>query len=218
MVIKFKVCAFAALIGGIALSSPASGQAVTLVNPGFEQPATGKIANGFDSATDIPGWSNAGTIYTDSGVEMGGREGGWRAFLRSSDHGIFQVAPHNAAADERLTLHYWASNTWQSTSMTAGLFYLDTGGQRQDLTTDVATIGTGTGSGDFAEYTLTYDIPAGSPAIGRPIGVFFDNTSSNNDAWAGLDDVALSVTVVPEPNTAAAIALLSVPLLRRRRR
>lgn len=215
---KLQFCAAAALLGS-ALSLPAFGQAVPLVNPGFEQPATGKIATGFDGASDVPGWSNAGTTYTDSGVEMGGRDGGWRAFLRSSDDGISQVSPHTAAADDRLTLNYWASNTWQSTSMTAGLFYVDAGGQRQDLTTGVATIGTGTGSGSFAEYTLTYDILGGSPAIGRPIGVFFDNTSSNTgDAWAGLDDVALSVSVVPEPGAVALLGLLSLPLLRRRRR
>ena len=51
------------------------------------------------------------------------------------------------------------------------------------------------------------------------LGVFFDNTSTNTgDAWAGLDDVALTVTLVPEPGAIAMLGLLSLPLLRRRRR
>lgn len=218
---NLKLLAIAAVFGTATMSLPAFGQSITLVNPGFEEPATGKIQSGFDTVgSDVPGWSNLGTIYTDSGVEaMGPHGGAYRAFLRSSDDGIFQTTTYNAAADDRLTLNYWASSTWQSTSMTAGLFYLDTSGQRQNLTTGVATIGTGSGSGPFAEYTLSYDILAGSPAIGRPVGIFFDNTSSNTgDAWAGLDDVALTVSMVPEPGTLTMIGLLSIPLFRRRRK
>jgi MYXO-CTERM domain-containing protein len=208
--------AFAALI---ALAVPAFGQSITLDNPGFELPATGKIATGFDTpGSDIPGWSNAGTIYTDSGVEDGGRDSARRAFLRSSDDGIFQTTAHTIAASERLSLSFWASSTWQSTEVTGGLFYLDTGGLRQNLAALGAVVGTGTGSGPFAEYTLSFDIPDGSAAIGQPVGVFFDNTSTNTgDAWAGLDDVALTVTLVPEPGALALLGLLSLPLLRRRR-
>ena len=210
--------AFAALI---ASAVPAFGQSITLQNPGFELPGTSKIATGFDTAgaTDVPGWSNAGTIYSDSGVEMGGRDGGWRGFLRSSDDGIFQTTSHTISANDRLTLSWWGSSTWQSTELTGGLFYLDTGGQRQNLATLGAVVGTGSGSGPFAQYTLNFDVPAGSPAIGRSVGVFFDNTSTNTgDAWAGLDDVALTVTLVPAPGALTLLGLLSIPLLRRRRR
>ena len=217
---NLKLLAIAAVVGTATLSLPAFGQSITLVNPGFEQPATGKIATGFDAAgaNDVPGWFNAGAVYSDSGVEAGGHSGGWRAFLRSSDDAIFQTTGYNAAAEERLTLNYWASSTWQSTGLTAGLFYLDTAGQRQELASAVANLGAGSGSTPFAEYTLSYDIPAGSPAIGRPVGVFFDNTTTRTDAWAGLDDVALTVSMVPEPGALTMIGLLSIPLLRRRRR
>jgi hypothetical protein len=216
---KMKAFAIAALFGTAALSLPALGQSVTLENPGFELPASGKIATGFDTPTaDVPGWSNAGTVYSDSGVEGFGHNSDWRAFLRSTDDAVVQATSHIAAADERLTLTYWASSTWQSTEVTAGLFYLDAGGQRQTLATGVATVGTGVGDTPFAQYTLSYDVPAGSAAIGRPVGVLFDNTSINTgDAWAGLDDVSLNVGPVPEPGTITLLGLLSLPLLRRRR-
>lgn len=215
-----KMLAMSALLGTAVLSVPAFGQSVTLVNPSFELPAAGKIASGFDTVgSDIPGWSNAGTIYSDSGVEMDGIDGDWRAFLRSSDDGIFQTTSHTAAANDRLNLSFWASSTWQSTEVTGGLFYLDTAGQRQDLATLAAVVDDGVGTSDFAEYTLSFDVLAGSPAIGRPVGVFFDNTSANTgDAWAGLDNVALTVTLVPEPGAVALVSVLALPLLRRRRR
>ena len=205
----------ALLMSGMALS--ASADPIPLVNPGFELPGTGKIAGGFDmAANDIPGWSNTGTVYNDSGVESSG--GTWIAFLRGGDDGIFQTTSHTAAANQRLTLDYKARSTWQATDVTAGLFYLDASGQRQNLQTGIANVTGNPDTSPFANFTLNYDIPVDSPANGRPVGVFFDNTTTAAGTWAGIDDVALTVTLVPEPGSVALISLLSLPLLRRRRK
>ena len=43
-------------------------------------------------------------------------------------------------------------------------------------------------------------------------------TTTAAGTWAGIDDVALTVTLVPEPGAVALVSLLSLPLLRRRRK
>ena len=205
------------LLGTFVLSVPAFADVITLVNPGFEEPGTGKIDTGFDVANnDVPGWSNAGSVYADSGVENGGQGGSaWRGFLRNIDDGVMQVTNHTAAAGDRLTLSWWGSNTWQARELTGGLFYFDAANQRQMLGTTAATF-----TGDtapYSEWTVNVEILPNSPAVGQKIGVYFDNTTPGNANWVGIDNVSLNVTPVPEPNTVAVIGLLALPLLRRRR-
>ena len=90
------------------------------------------------------------------------------------------------------------------------------------------TVGTTPGlnltpKGVLTDYSVAYTVPAGSAAIGKPIGIFFDvNTPAGiTGGDFALDNVRL-VASVPEPTTVALLGLgvfgLGTCALRRRRR
>ena len=90
------------------------------------------------------------------------------------------------------------------------------------------TIGTTPGQtvaagGVLTDYTVTYTVPVGSAAIGKPIGIFFEVTTPAGITGGDfvLDNVRL-VASVPEPTTVAMLGLgvfgLGGYALRRRQR
>ncbi len=170
---------------------------ITLINPGFEQPAVGKISDGFDGATDVPGW-NSGTM-TDSGVATGESLGAYKgsysgnirgttSWLPTSDGPAWQLTGHTITAGEIFTVSFQAAANWIQTAtgeITVSLYYDDTGSR---VIMDSVTV-TGLDTVDWTAGSLTVaadDYPA---SIGNTIGVQFENLGNG---WILIDDVQLA--------------------------
>ncbi|MEM7478160.1 MAG: PKD domain-containing protein, partial [Planctomycetota bacterium] len=158
---------------------------VTLTNPGFEAPGTGKIQDGFDGSIDVPGWSNGGASYLDSGVENGGSSGSYRGFLANSDSSVFQLTSHSLIAGEQLALSFAARSTWGNGILQARLYYEENGRQEIVATSFPLT-------GQFETLSVRASVP--EAAVGKRLGIEFDNTSGGT-TYIGLDDVRLTATV-----------------------
>ena len=114
---KSLLRAFAFLAGLACLTATAT--PVSLTNPSFESPGTGCIANGFDTATDVPGWQNTGGAYTNSGVELALQPGapdgyvnasGYVAFLRGTDDAAYQVIGQTISSGQLYRLSWKAGS------------------------------------------------------------------------------------------------------------
>ncbi|MEM1069757.1 MAG: PKD domain-containing protein, partial [Planctomycetota bacterium] len=160
---------------------------IEISNPGFELPASGKIADGFDGAVDVPGWFNGIATYNDSGVEPGGRSGVYRAFLASTDDSLAQTTGHSIVGGAQITLSFFARNTWGGSTLRATLYYEDSGRQtfaQQDFVL--------TGGHPSSAYTLNATAPSASN--GKLLGIEFDNVSTGT-TFLGIDDVTLQANV-----------------------
>ncbi len=175
---------------------------ITVVNPGFEQPGTGKIHSGFDtSGSDVPGWSSG--AYNDTGVEEGGHTGSYHAFLNSGDSeggDVIQLTGHQIASGESFALTYWVRTLdfgpGQICTGNAALYYVDDSGVKQRLSTKQSNY-TIDGTYDWRQCTLTATATTGS--IGKYIGIEFWSTF----AYPHFDDVSLTYTPIPEPTSMA---------------
>lgn len=220
MVHAFKTASFVLL--GVALtwveSTPALAvtQGIALVNGDFELPGpVGVKTIAFDETGApipgiIPGWTFEGPGVTtfgdgipgDSGVEGGGNPGN-EMILSTKDGKVFQTSAFNLVsipATQKYRLTFDAHNIFTPTGecqVTARLYYVDAGGNRQTLGTALAT----PALTDFVNFAI--DIVGGSPALtpalGRPIGVEFDTTSAEfnatvDESWGGIDNVILQIT------------------------
>lgn len=149
---------------------------ITLINPGFEQPGTGKIRNNWGL---VPGWSSD-TNPSDSGVEQSGAatEGVWVAFLRNSDPSVWQAADYMIAGDEVFELSFDAQN---SSAFQASFYYIDGDARIPLVTRSFAVSGMNT-------YVLTFDVYSVPAATGKLLGVEFKNAGSG---WMQFDNVLL---------------------------
>jgi hypothetical protein len=78
-------------------------------NPGFEEPAAGKITDGF---LEMYPWQDAGTTYTDSGVEAENPHSGtYRAYEDTGDGGAYQISGYQMVLGDQITLSWWALAT-----------------------------------------------------------------------------------------------------------
>jgi hypothetical protein len=182
-----------------------------LINPGFEQPGTGKISTGFAS---IPGWTNAGSAYTDSGVELSDAESGsYAAYCRAGDSGALQIINYKINAGDLINLTWWAVHTGGSTGASTQLVclvsapLLATGYVNTILLVSTNSVLNGTGStpGIYQQYNLTYT--ATSSDAGAYLGVYFNNATTAGNNYASFDNFNLAVTSLPSvPNGLTAIA------------
>ena len=170
--------------------------AIPLINANFLANSDGSADNGagFDQAgaAEVPGWSQEGDA-NDSGVaETGGR---WSAELSHDGPLVFQTTAHLMSAGNKYKLSFNSRDAFGSNQITANLYRLDPGDVRTILATLDAPI-----RGPWAAYTLSYTAVAAD--AGLPIGIQFDNTSSNG--WASFDEFALEFTSDSPVNTFAA--------------
>lgn len=166
----------------IVLSATLYADSVYVVNPGFEEPAQGKISNDFGR---IPGWSQ--DVTTDSGVETKYPAAGlYRGFGRDTDGPIYQLLTETIQAGLQYTLTFDGANTSGSSLITAEFYYLadpaDPTSRRVIARRDFAV-----GETDVWLHDLRMDFMAlsGQPYSGRPLGIQF----SGNGGWYGLDEV-----------------------------
>lgn len=169
----------------------ASPQPISLINPGFEQPATGKII-GFDSATDVPGWLDVGA-QSDSGVEPASiHSGAYAAFFKgrtsTSDRGVYQLTGHTIKEGDVFTIGYWAKNIFGGAEMTVVLF-----GNTVDTPANELGWATTSGLGGTHQY-YEFEFAANSSSVGKQLGVHFVNTAGG---WTALDDITLKVVNIP---------------------
>jgi hypothetical protein len=142
-------------------------------------------------------------IPGDSGTEGGGNPGN-EILLSTLDGRVFQTSGFNIVSipsTQKYEASFDTHNIFTPTGqgqLTARLYYVDGGGNRQPLSTFATPA-----LGDFQRYTVEIvgGSPALTPALGRPIGIEFDTTSREFDgtvteSWAGIDNVLLQITGV----------------------
>jgi uncharacterized surface protein with fasciclin (FAS1) repeats len=161
-----------------------------IVNASFELPGTDKQL-GFD---EVAGWATDGDVV-DSGVEMGwgATDGEWTAYLMSGDPAVWQMTPLTLGEGDLFTLKVDARITWAATTLRMTLYYLDDGVRIPAATADVAL------TDSMQEYALALNAYEAPDAVGKTIGIEFQNVSAG-DSWIGLDRVRLEgPTAAPEP-------------------
>ncbi|MBN1518060.1 hypothetical protein JXA32_15965 [Candidatus Sumerlaeota bacterium] len=163
---------------------------IELTNAGFEEPGRGKIASGFDSSPDVPGWSS--WPYRDSGVETGSqRSGRWNAYLFCEEQGSCQQATsHQIHPNEAYRLSFWARKAPHLKAQLIGW----TNNHEVVLAEKIVTHN----SYEYANFQLDCNVEASSPAAEMWLGIRFTNVYAGPDeggnSWAQIDDVDLGYT------------------------
>jgi hypothetical protein len=175
---------------------------ITVINPGFEKPDSGKI-EGFEGKTThtgtgfkvlvVPGWhvDAPDSSVFDSGVEPAtNMTGKYRAYLMGGDSGIFQITNRRLADGEQLKLTVDAFNNWKGTSLKMALFYREgdtANGVRQIVASDVKTL-----TNKTAPYSITLSAADAPLAVGMKIGILLDNVSPDSASWLNIDNIQLT--------------------------
>ncbi|MBN2844267.1 MAG: tandem-95 repeat protein, partial [Sedimentisphaerales bacterium] len=178
-----------------------------LENAEFEEPDMGHISNDWSL---IPGWNSDG-VTTDSGVQEMFPGQGYSAVIRDIDPSFYQTTTTAIAAGEVYTLKFRATDTWTDIEcngsndpgnavINATIYYEDNG-----VRVPLSSYSFGQLRSSFtllepSQYVITFDTADNPAAIGKNIGVEFDNVTPSpvpNLSWIMIDDVSLT----PESNT-----------------
>jgi hypothetical protein len=169
---------------------------IEVINFSFEEPDVGKI-KGWDggcadsawtgATDDIPGWVSADTAW-DSGVETdyGPTDGIYTAFLMARDTSVYQITEHFIQSGDQITLFVDAHITYLGNLLEMKLFYVDTSGSFVDLAYDYIDL-----ISDMDEYSISFKASDYPASIGKKLGIWFDNITSESNSWLGLDNVRL---------------------------
>jgi hypothetical protein len=132
-------------------------------------------------------WTGVSVEANDSGVEPGGSHGEMRGFFQSGN-AAYNMTDHVAASGSVYTC------TWKHIDrdgiLAVQLVYDDNG----TITPIPASLASTTGANQTGD--LVYRIPAGSPAIGKSIGIGV----SSSGGFMQVDEFALSITAVDSDN------------------
>ncbi len=178
-----------------------------LDNAEFEEPDSGHISNDWSL---IPGWSSDG-VTTDSGVQQMFPGQGYSAVIRDIDPSFYQTTTTNIAADEVYTLKFRATDTWTDIEcngsndpgnavINATIYYEDNGVRVPLSSYSFSQLRSSFSQMEPSEYVITFDTADNPAAIGKKIGVEFDNVTPSpvpSLSWIMIDDVSLT----PESNT-----------------
>jgi hypothetical protein len=169
---------------------------IEVINFSFEEPDVGKI-KGWDggcadpawtgATDDIPGWVSADTAW-DSGVETdyGPTDGIYTAFLMAQDTSVYQITEHTIQSGDQISLFVDAHITYLGNLLEMKLFYEDAPGSFVDLVVENMEL-----TSDMTEFSISFkasDFPA---SVGKKLGIWFDNITSESNSWLGLDNVRL---------------------------
>ena len=198
IIFKSLLCLTAGL-----LASVASAQTdLSIVNPGFELPATHKIQGGFDVAdgtSDVPGWLDAagaaGTVTnSDAGIDNPDthqHSGTWNGYCMGGDPGAYQITTNIMSWGKKYTLTWWGSESWNHSIERTSLIRA---GATNTVSTNctelkVASIAVPQ-DGSYNQYSLTYI--AGNADVGHYLGIAFRNTGPDGSSWCNWDDFDLT--------------------------
>ena len=171
-------------------------QKITVINPSFELPDTGKV-KGFDGKcsdpswtvlVDIPGWSvdSPDLSQRDSGVEEDSpTDGTYRGFLMGGDSAIYQTLNRRLLDGDNIILTVDAMNIYNAPSFKMQLYYLDETSERIPIVTEVKTL-----TSAMAPNSISFKASEHQEAIGFQMGILFDNVS-DSATWIGIDNVRL---------------------------
>ena len=211
-----------------ALPSQAQTTPQALTNGDFETQSTQLTANGQQGALStltgfqvIPG----GTV-TNSGVQYGtakpantggagqvAESGNSFVYEKGGDSGIFQITGSVLAANEQVTLTWYAANSYQnpiqrvnilteaSTSTTfAGATAVAMANGSANAAYTLPAYAAGKNPGPYTMFTLTYNTTAAD--VGNDVGISIENTATTAaNSFANFDNFDLAITTVPEPET-----------------
>jgi hypothetical protein len=165
----------------------------------FEQPGTEKI-KGWDGAcsdvsytgsnADIPGWSSDTPAF-DSGVEQNG--GSWVAFLMAFDPSMVQLTNVEIQAGDYVTVAVDARNSWSESGeqrFKMSLYY-DNAGARETIVSREIVL-----PDAMARYDLGFNAADYPAAVGKKLGIEFDNINATARSWYYLDNVELFTNVM----------------------
>lgn len=164
---------------------------VVLENASFEEPATGKIQNGYD---DVPGWENTPESgdYNDSGVDESGdgnhvdetADGTWYGYLDWRDGAVRQTSEQEVSAGDSVKVSLQIHNVWDAGKLLVVL-YADNG-------TSVDTISqTEFVSPEYkspADTVFEVEVPDG---VTGDLGIELKGLEKG---WIGFDNIELWVT------------------------
>lgn len=173
---------------GIVLDSP------IVWNPSFEIPGTTKQTN-FEG---VLSWTSGPGEVTDSGVEEGwtATDGTWTAFLKGADPEVYQITRHVIEAADIIELTVDSRITWQATTLELGMFYIDDAGMPVIVASSQVAL-----TEAMANYGLVFVAADAPDAVGRQLGIGFDNVTVEGASWLGLDSVMVDfLAEVPDPN------------------
>ncbi|MES2439646.1 MAG: hypothetical protein V4584_11290 [Verrucomicrobiota bacterium] len=129
----------------------------------------------------LPAIGGISTNPGNSGVEGGGTHGAMQGFLRGGD-AIYNLSP-SSAGEGSVYACTWKQVNSAGNVLTARLVYKD-GENILPIAASQASTSTAMALG-----RIVYRVPAGSPAIGKQIGVAF----SSGGGWIGMDEVVLNI-------------------------
>jgi hypothetical protein len=169
--------------------------AIEVINYSFELPGLEKI-KGWDGECRDPGWT--GLLYDiegwtsvapawDSGVETGftPTDGDWTAFIMGGDSAVYQITGHVIQEGDEIEMLVDARITWAAMFLKMGFFYEENGTQ-VPLEAEIWEL-----LETMEEYFLMFSAADHPDAVGRNLGILFDNVSDSS-SWIGIDNVRLN--------------------------
>ena len=170
---------------------------ITVLNPSFEKPDSGKIEGFMGKTTKtgtgfkvlvVPGWSvdSPDSSTFDSGIEpKTTSDGKYDAFLMSGDSAIYQNLNRRAFADDMLKLAVDARNSYNVTAFMMEIYYLDGDSAKAPRVVLASQVFAPTSS--MVTYSIT--VPSmPSAATGNKLGILFENVSPGS-SWLEIDNV-----------------------------
>ena len=224
---KFLTIIFASfcLFAGICLADTvANAGTITILNPGFEDPA---MTAGDSISGSIPGWEIlyglGGVFAVNEDYSLGGWGGNnvaW-SYTTVSTANLFGQTVGTIAENTEYTLTVKVGD--RNTSGYDTNFPYAVYASLHDGTsflTPESIDAPAPPNGGFVTWTMVYNVPAGSDLAGNPLIVYLgcSGGSISPGTMVQFDDVALQSTTVPEPNVLLALAGMTVAGLLGRRR
>jgi hypothetical protein len=137
---------------------------------------------------DIPGRSCDSEV-ADSGVETGfdATDGEWTAFLMGGDPSVWQLTGHVIGADDVIELTVDSKDNWQATTLQLSLYYDDNGARVTVASSDVTL------TDEMQKFSLVFSAADMLEAVGKQLGVEFNNVNEASNSWLAVDNVRLVI-------------------------
>jgi regulation of enolase protein 1 (concanavalin A-like superfamily) len=164
---------------------------ITVVNPSFELPGTGK--RDIDQKGTVPGWTRV-DLTTSAGVEEGWTptDGTYTAFM-GKNAVIYNLTDFLMLEGDQYQLIFDARSTWQGNNILAQLYYDDAGTRVPFASTTIENL-----NENYPSYaTFTVDSNVVGPEVNdHKLGIQFTHEyvpglTPDDNIWAGIDYIDL---------------------------